>query len=166
MRERRRPAGRGERKAPSRCGEVLQETLGSLGLGRVARHLALLVAWDHAVTPRIRERASVETFREGRLYLCVEDPIWLHELHMLRHKLKVLLNGELGEPAVEEVILRIGRAPRHPPIGTSQARRRRPLSPLSTGSEAMIKKLLAPCEELPCHDALERLMRRWAAKLI
>jgi hypothetical protein len=30
----------------------------------------------------------------------------------------------------------------------------------------MIKKLLIPCEELPYHDALERLMSRWAQRLI
>jgi hypothetical protein len=166
MKARRRPTEGGERSTPARCGEILSGTLESLGLGRVTRHLALLRTWDRAITPRIRERASIEAFREGRLYLCVEDPIWLHELHMLRHKLKALLNKELGESVVEEVILRIGQASRPSAIRTSQARSRRSSADLSSGSEAMIKELLIPCEELPYRDALERLMSRWAARLI
>ncbi len=103
---------RGKGGNPSRCADVLEGTLQGLGLGRVTRHLALLKAWDRAIAPRVRERASVEDFKEGRLYLCVEDPIWLHELHMLRHKLKTILNEELGEAVVGEIVLRIGRTAR------------------------------------------------------
>ena len=155
----------GERHGPSRCGDILAGTLEGLGLARVIRHLTLLRAWDRAITLRIRERATVEALREGRLYLAVEDPIWLHELHMLRHKLKGLLNDELGEPAVEEIILRIGRASRHSAVGTPRARGHRSPVP-SDGAEARIKKLLVPFEDLPYREALERLIHRWAARSI
>jgi hypothetical protein len=154
-----------ERNSPSRCADILPGALEGMGLVGVIRHLALLGAWEQAIPLRIRERATVETFREGRLYVCVEDPIWLHELHMLRHKLKVMLNKELGEPAVEEIILRIGRASPRSALDTPKARVHKPPAP-SSGAERRIKESLAPFEERPYRDALERLIHRWAARFI
>ena len=149
------------RNSPARCGEILSGTLEGLGLVRAIRHLALLKAWDRAIANRVRERATVDAFREGRLYLRVDDPIWLHELHMLRHKLKTMLNEALEAPVVEEIILRIGRASRSPAAET-RTRRAQGSPVLSSGSEARIKELLTPVEELPCRDAVERLLHRWA----
>src|SRR5574337_1797125 len=100
---------------PSRCADILETSLQGLGFGRVVRHLALLRAWDRAVAGRIKERVHVEDFRGGCLYLSVEDPIWMHELHMLRHQLKTLLNKEVGESVVSEIVLRIGRTRHGPP---------------------------------------------------
>jgi predicted nucleic acid-binding Zn ribbon protein len=155
-----------ERNSPSRCGDILLGALKGMGLVGVIHHLALLRAWEQAIPLRIRERATVEAFREGRLYVCVEDPIWLHELHMLRHKLKVMLNKELGEPALEEIILRIGRAPCRSAPDTPKARAHKAPSVPSSGAEGRIKELLAPLEERPYRDALERLIHRWAARFI
>jgi hypothetical protein len=154
-----------ERNSPSRCGDILPGALEGMGLVGVIRHLALLRTWEQVIPLRIRERATVETFREGRLYVCVEDPIWLHELHMLRHKLKVMLNKELGEPAVEEIILKIGRASPRSALDTPKARVHKPPAP-SSGAERRIKESLAPFEERPYRDALERLIHRWAARFI
>ena len=155
-----------ERKSPSRCGDILPGALEGLGLVGVIRHLALLRTWEQAIPLRIRERATVETFKKGRLYVCVEDPIWLHELHMLRHKLKVMLNKELGEPAVEEIILRIGRASHRSALDTPKARVHKTPPVPSSGAERRIKELLAPFEERPYRDALERLIHRWATRFI
>lgn len=154
------------RISPSRCGDILPGALEGLGLVRVTQHLALLRAWEQAIPLRIRERAGVEAFREGRVYVCVEDPIWLHELHMLRHKMKGMLNKELGEPAVEEIILRIGRASRRSALGTPTVPAHRPPQVPSGGAEARVKEMLAPFEERPYRDALERLIHRWAARFI
>ena len=155
----------GERSHPSKCADVLQGTLQGLGLGRVIRHLALVRAWDRAIAPRVRERAAVEDFRDGRLYLCVEDPIWLHELHMLRHKLKTVLNEEVGESMVDEIVLRIGRpSPRTTPVMPDPRVKRARAAP--TEAEARVLQLLAPLKDLPCRDALERLLIQWAARSI
>lgn len=154
-----------EQSTPSRCADILQETLQGLGLGRVVRYLALLQAWDRVIACRIKERARVEDFREGRLYLGVEDPIWLHELHMLRHTLKTILNEEVGEPVVGEIVLRIWRAPRYA-TAKPPARSGRRVRAVPTGVEASMTELLTPLKDLPCHDSLERLLHRWAARSI
>lgn len=157
------PVQRRAQTAPSRCADIIEGSLQGLGLGRVIRHLALLRAWDRAVAGRIKERASVEDFRGGCLYLCVEDPIWLHELHMLRHKLKTILNEEVGEPVVGEIVLRIGRTRRYAPARRShRGGQRAPVAPPAV--EASMATLLSPLRDLPCCDAMQRLFQRWASK--
>ncbi|MCZ7626708.1 MAG: hypothetical protein C3F12_12920 [Candidatus Methylomirabilota bacterium] len=158
------PGQRSAHTPPARCAEILENSLHGLGFDRVIRHLALRRAWDRAVAQRIRERATVEDFRGGCLYLCVEDPIWMHELHMLRHQLKTILNAEVGEPVVTEIVLRIGRIRRHadrtyaPRGGRTEARTVPP------EMEAGIATLLNPLQDLPWCDAVQRLFRRWAGR--
>ena len=159
-----RRKGKGDN--PSRCADLLEGTLQGLGLGRVTRHLALLKAWDRAIAPRVRERASVEDFKEGRLYLCVEDPIWLHELHMLRHKLKTILNEEVGEAVVGEIVLRIGRTAQRARARIPNPPPQRAARAALSGMEARIEELLSPLEDMPYRDALKRLFDRWAARSI
>ncbi|MDD5560055.1 DUF721 domain-containing protein [Candidatus Methylomirabilis sp.] len=157
------PAQRETQTAPARCADILEGSLQGLGLGRVIRHLALLRAWDRVVADRIKERASVEDFRDRRLYLCVEDPIWLHELHMLRHKLKTILNEEVGEPVVDEIALRIGRTRRSAPTTRPyRSGRRAPAAPPAV--EASMTTLLSPLRDLPCCDAVQRLFQRWVSR--
>ncbi len=151
----------GERDHPFRFADVLPGILQGLGLGRVISHLAVLRAWDRIIPLRVRERTAVEGFREGRLYLCVEDSIWLHELHMLRHKLKTMLNEDAGKSVVEEIILRVGRTSRSSIPGTAPARVQR--SPALLGGTEAVKQLLSPVENLPCRAPLERLLHRWMA---
>lgn len=153
----------GEQTNPSRCADVLRGTLQGLGLGRVIRHLALLRAWDQVVAPRIRERARVQGFSDGRLYLCVEDPIWLHELHMLRHKLMTMMNQQIGEAVVSEIVLRIGRLPDNAITAMPRPRVERERAVVA-GAEPRVKEVLAPLEGLPCHDAFARLLYRWKAR--
>jgi hypothetical protein len=155
-----------DRRRPSRCSEILAPALSELGLGRVIRQLALVRAWDQVVPLRVRERAALEDFRGGRLHLRVEDPIWLHELHMLRHKLRTMLNGALGEAAVEEIVLRIGRPSRDPapkPVGRPRMSAR--VAASGAAAEEQIRRILSSVNELPCRDVLERLLRRWQASL-
>jgi predicted nucleic acid-binding Zn ribbon protein len=149
--------------APARCADILETSLQGLGFGRVIRHLALLRAWDRAVAGRIKERASVEDFRGGCLYLCVEDPIWLHELHMLRHQLKTILNAEVGEPAVTEIVLRIGRT-RQYAVPRRSHRGEQRVRVISPAAEANMAKLLSPLRDLPCCDVVQRLFQRWASR--
>ena len=157
----------GQQSGPLRCSEILIGALQEMGLGRAIGHLALLQAWDRAIAPRVRKRATVEDLRGGRLYLCAEDPIWLHELHMLRHTLKTLLNQELGEAVVQEIVLKIGspsqRVATHTPAARPQSQRP---STFPDREMERINQLLSPLKDLPCRDALERLLHRWASRSI
>lgn len=162
-----RSAPRSSQADPARCADILESSLQGLGFGRVIRHLSLLRAWDRAVAARIRERVSVEDFRGGCLYLCVEDPIWMHELHMLRHQLKTILNKEVGEPVVDEIVLRIGRTRRYSTRNTRHStldRGGQRVRAVPPEVEAGMAKLLTPLKELPCCDAVQRLFQRWVSR--
>jgi hypothetical protein len=160
-----RSAQRHTQTAPARCADILESSLQGLGFGRVVRHLALVRAWDRAIADRIKERASVEDFRSGCLYLCVEDPIWLHELHMLRHQLKTILNKEVGQPTVDEIVLRIGRIRQYSaPRPSYRGRQRQRIPAVSPAVEASMTTLLTPLKDLPCCDAVQRLFQRWASR--
>jgi hypothetical protein len=161
----RRSVEKGQQGSPSRCSEILTTTLQGLGLGRAVRHLALLGAWARAIPSRIRERATIEDIRGGRLYLCVEDPIWLHELHMLRHTLRTMLNEAVGEVLVEEIVLKIGRSSRRAATGSPAVGPRGTPAPSAEASQRIVK-LLDPLKDEPYRDALERLLQRWAARSI
>jgi hypothetical protein len=148
---------------------VLSGLLQQLGLDRAIQQLTLFRLWGRVVPSRIRERAGIEDFRAGRLYLRVEDPIWMHELHMLRHQLRAKLNQAADEPLVEEIVLRIGPVDR----GVREARScstdprsvARPLASQVTFA-VPIAQLLEPVRDGPCREAIERLFRRWAARLV
>lgn len=148
---------------PSKCADILESSLQGLGFGRVIRHLALLRAWNRTIADRIKERASVEDFRGGSLYLCVEDPVWMHELHMLRHQLKTILNKEIGESVVGEIVLRIGRVHSAPPLRSAH-RRPREVPTVSPAIETGMETLLGPIREQPCCDSVQRLYQRWASR--
>jgi hypothetical protein len=152
-----------QQTAPIRCADILASSLHGLGFDRVSRHLALLRAWDRVIADRIKERAGVEDFRDGRLYLCVEDPIWLHELHMLRHKLKTILNEAVGEPAISDIILRIGRTRPYPPVRRT-SRGGRMIRAVPPAVEENMATLLRPLRDLPCCEAMQRLFQRWASR--
>lgn len=160
----RRTGGEEAGGGPSRCSEILGQTLSRLGLGRAVRHLLVLRAWDRVVSERIRDRATVEDFREGTLTLAAADPVWMHELHMLRHKLKTMLNAEIGESLVEEIALRMGRGARRSDPGPGRLDRRS--APLPVLPEDKIEEVLAPVKDLPCRDSVERLLRRQIARNI
>lgn len=157
-----RSAQRSAQTAPARCADILESSLQGLGFDRVVRHLALLRAWDRVIAGRIKERASVEDFKGGSLYLCVEDPIWMHELHMLRHQLKTILNKEIGERVVGEIVLRIGRT-RQSSTPQRAYRGRQRARAVSPAVEAGMAELLTPLRDLPCCDAVQRLFQRWVS---
>ncbi len=157
-----RPVQRRAQTAPAKCADIIEGSLQGLGLGRVIHHLTLLRAWDRAVASHIKERASVEDFKGGCLYICVEDPIWLHELHMLRHTLKTILNVEIGEPAIGEIVLRIGKTRRCAPATRANRDGARARAVVPPAAEASMAKLLGPLMDLPCGDAMQRFFQRWA----
>jgi hypothetical protein len=87
----------------------------------------------------------------------------MHELHMLRHQLKTILNKEVGESAVDDIVLRIGR-PRQYSAPQPSSRRRQRIPAVSPAVETGMATLLSPLRDLPCCDAVQRLFQRWASR--
>jgi predicted nucleic acid-binding Zn ribbon protein len=59
--------------------------------------------WDEVVGERVAARARATSFREGTLYVSVENAVWMTELSYLRRQMAEELNRRLGAEVVREI---------------------------------------------------------------
>jgi len=144
---------------PTRVADVLPGALQRLGLDRRYREHEIWAIWPTVVGAQIARHACPRSLHRGRLVVHVTDPVWLHQLSMLRHRLVGALNARLSEPAIREMVLRIGEVPA-PTIAE-------PLPPLSAeelsadpADTARVEALLEPLADAPFREALRKLLLR------
>ncbi len=147
-------------RQPVRAAEALTAAFQRLGLVDRLRQHELWRIWTNVVGPHIARHAQPREIRHGRLVVHVTDPIWLHQLSMMRHRLVVALNERLGSPVVREMALRIGEVLEVPsmslPASIPEEER---VSP-DPERLARIEALLAPLGDAPFRDDLFRLLSR------
>jgi predicted nucleic acid-binding Zn ribbon protein len=85
--------------------------------------------WRDVVGPAISKAATPSWIREGRLRVCVSDPIWLQELRFLESDIREKLNTHLGQDRVQKIEFRLERGKRHPPDRPAGARSQAPFAP-------------------------------------
>jgi len=144
---------------PTRVADVLARTLQRLGLDQRYREHELWAIWPTVVGAQIARHACPRSLHRGRLVVHVTDPVWLHQLSMLRHRLVGALNAKLSEAAIREMVLRIGEVPT-PTL-------EKPLPPMSAeelsadpADAARVETLLEPLADAPFREALRRLLLR------
>ena len=144
---------------PTRVGDVLQGALQRLGLDRRYREHELWAIWPTVVGGQIARHACPRSLHRGRLVVHVTDPVWLHQLSMLRHRLIGALNAKLSEPSVREMVLRIGEVAA-PALETplSSAPTEEPAA--DPADTARVETLLEPLADAPFREALRRLLLR------
>ncbi len=147
-------------RQPVRAADALSAAFQRLGLMDRLRQHELWRVWPRAVGPHIARHAQPKEIRHGRLVVHVTDPIWLHQLSMMRHKLVAALNGQLGSTIVREMALRIGELPEMSLFPGSG-----PISPAEDVQPdparlAKIQALLAPLGDAPFREELFRLLVR------
>ncbi len=147
-------------RPPVRLAEAVVRTLEILGLEPGVRQREVWRVWGDLVGPQIARHAQPWAITRGRLVVHVTDPIWLHQLSMMRHRLIATLCESLGESVVREIVLRIGEVddvpmaePAGPPIE----------APIDASRRAEIRELAGSLGDAPCRDALEQLMVRASA---
>jgi predicted nucleic acid-binding Zn ribbon protein len=130
-----------------------------LGLDRRYHEHEVWAIWPRVVGSQIARHASPRSLYRGRLVVHVTDPVWLHQLSMMRHRLVGALNAGLSEPAVREMVLRIGEIPAPatdaPP---SAASGREPTA--DPADAARVEELLEPLGDAPFRESLRRLLLR------
>jgi predicted nucleic acid-binding Zn ribbon protein len=130
-----------------------------LGLDRRYHEHELWAIWPRVVGSQIARHASPRSLYRGRLVVHVTDPVWLHQLSMMRHRLVGALNAGLSEPAVREMVLRIGEIPaaaaEAPP--SLAPGREQEADPADT---ARVEELLEPLGDAPFRETLRRLLLR------
>jgi predicted nucleic acid-binding Zn ribbon protein len=144
---------------PTRLADVLPGALQRLGLDRRYREHELWAIWPTVVGAQIARHACPRSLHRGRLVVHVTDPVWLHQLSMLRHRLVGALNAKLSEATVREMVLRIGEvpAPTFEKPQPAMLAEERSADPVDT---ARVETLLEPLADAPFREALRKLLLR------
>lgn len=150
-----RPAWR----QPVRIAEAVPGTFQRLGLETRFRQSEVWRVWATVVGPQIARHAQPHAVWHGRLIVHVTDPVWLHHLSMMRHRVITALNEKLHTTVVRELILRVGELPELPanPSGPPRQTEEPPPDP---DQVARVEALLEPLRDAPFRDALYRLLLR------
>ena len=147
-------------RQPVTMAEAISAALQRLGLeGQFHQH-ELWRVWSAIVGPQIARHAQPHSFRHGRLVVHVTDPIWLHHLSMMRHKLTAALNERLAPAGIREMILRVGEVPETLAGPSPRTTRIEPTQGVDPTRVAEIEASLALLGDAPFRDALRRLWLR------
>lgn len=155
-----RPAWR----RPVQIAEAVPGAFQRLGLETRFRQSEVWRVWPTVVGPQIARHAQPHAVWHGRLIVHVTDPVWLHHLSMMRHRVIAALNEKLRTTVVRELILRVGEVPglpTNPPGPLRQAED----PPPDPDQVARVEALLAPLGDAPFRDALYRLLLRSARRI-
>jgi hypothetical protein len=146
-------------RQPVRIADAVVGAFQRLGLESRFRQSAIWSVWPRVVGAQIARHAQPRAMSRGRLIVHVTDPVWLHHLSMMRHRVIAALNDMMGPVAVRELVLRVGELPAVPPNPQNPP----PVVEAPLGdpvSLARIETLLAPLGDVPFRDALYRLLLR------
>jgi len=145
-------------KNPLPIARVLDNALKDLGVEvKLKQHRAWSL-WAEVVGPAISAHAQPTAIRGGRLFVAVEDSLWLHQLNYLRHQILAELNNKLGKDALRDMVLRVGEV--KPPASPSRRAVPSPalLKTLTPQEVERMRELLSPIRELPCCEVLQRIL--------
>ena len=152
--------GRSPWRRPVRISEALSSAFRRLGLEERIRQHEIWRIWSAVVGPQISQHAQPHAIWQGRLIVHVTDPVWLHHLSMMRHRLVPALNEKLQASTVREMILRVGEIPELPQAAPSRPPRTEHVPQADPAQAARVEALLAPLGDAPFCDALRRLLHR------
>jgi predicted nucleic acid-binding Zn ribbon protein len=146
-------------RPPTRIAEAVSATVRRLGLETRLRQGEIWRVWPQVVGAQIARHAQPHALWHGRLVVHVTDPVWLHHLSMMRHRLVAALTEQLGGSVVRELILRIGEVAA-PPVDPKPPAGPEAEPPSDPAQLARIEALLAPLGDAPCREDLFRLLLR------
>ena len=146
-------------RQPVRIADAVPGVFKRLGLETRLRQSEVWTVWPGVVGTQIARHAQPHTMWRGRLIVHVTDPVWLHHLRMMSHRVTAALNDRLGAPLVRELVLRIGEVAALP-AGPAEPPSPAPEPPPDPVHLARIEGLLLPLRDAPCREALYRLLLR------
>jgi hypothetical protein len=147
-------------RQPVKIAEAIPSAFQHLGLEGRFRQGKIWSVWPEVVGLPITRHAQPHGLWQGRLIVHVTDPVWLHHLSMMRHRVMAALNEKLGGSVVRDVVLRIGEVPAMPAQPTGPARGGLQAPPPHPSLHARVEALVAPLGDVPFREALCHLLLR------
>jgi len=144
-------------RQPVRIADAVASAFQRLGLESRFKEGEVWRAWPTVVGPQIARHAQPHAMSHGRLVVHVTDPVWLHHLSMMRHRIVAALNQKLKASSVREIILRVGEltVPTESPQGPVPKDDAAAPDPAQVGR---VEALLKPLGDVPFREALYRLL--------
>lgn len=143
-------------KDPTPLKEVLGQALKGMGMEMGPEGLLIRLSWEEVVGEQIARHAKPGGLQRGRLFVMVEDSIWLYHLSLLKSQIVASINERLKAPVVKEVYLKLGKL--------LHRRVKKPLPPQPLLEEQELAVLLASVQGLSCAEVLRRLLQRAAGR--
>lgn len=144
-------------RQPVRIADAVVSAFQRLGLESRFKESEIWRVWPTVVGPQIARHAQPHAMSHGRLVVHVTDPVWLHHLSMMRHRVVAALNKSLKASSVREIILRVGEV-------TVPAETRQGVVPKDDAAASdpahveRVEALLKPLGDTPFRDGLYRLL--------
>jgi predicted nucleic acid-binding Zn ribbon protein len=87
--------------------DVLPGVLSSLGIKKGIERQKAIFVWDKVVGRDIRRHTKPRYVRGKKIWVDVDDPIWIQQLSFLKSKILKKLNTELGEEHIVDIIFKL-----------------------------------------------------------
>ena len=101
---------RGGKKDLTPLGSILAGLLESKQIGPKLRQGMAVTIWPEVVGDKLAQVSRATACRGGRLYVEVENSVWMQELAFLQRELLVRLNRRIGKRTVRRLVLKPKRA--------------------------------------------------------
>lgn len=98
----------------SPVGSVLGSLARRLGLGTKLVEYKLQHRWEDIAGAAIAAHTRPDAIRFKRLYLLVEDSVWLQQLTFLKPALIERINASAGQTVLADIVLRVGEVQQNP----------------------------------------------------
>jgi predicted nucleic acid-binding Zn ribbon protein len=95
-------------REPTRLGNLIEQVIGSLGLGDKYHGWRLVSRWPDIVGPEVARQARAVRFADGILTVVVEKDVWRQELEMQLESILDKIRTTAGGGAVKKIVLRAG----------------------------------------------------------
>lgn len=103
---RNRSTQKGRKSEPETIGSAIGEMLKAFRIEGKFYETDLVNSWERVMGKPIASRTSKIYIRDKKLFVHISSAPLKHELNMSRDKILVLLTKELGQPIVNEVIIK------------------------------------------------------------
>lgn len=97
---------KGRKGQPETIGNAITEMLKAFRIENKFYETDLVNSWERVMGKPIAKRTSKIYIRNKKLYVHISSAPLKHELNMSRDRILVLLTKEIGQPIVNEVIIK------------------------------------------------------------
>lgn len=142
----------------AKAGDLLDSLLQGWGLNERLQQYRAVLIWDDVVGPQIAARTRPERIRDGVLEVCVDQPVWMQQLQLLKPQLLAKLNARLGDAPLRDIFLKRGKLKGSAATGSSPAAPSWRTVALSGEEEGELRDLLAGVDDQELRRGLESLL--------